>query len=112
MDGLNEYAVSLCWSVTTGGQDYSGVSQSLTFQPGIDELCTSFLTILGDNIVEPTERIVINLTTTNTDIVVGGNTLITILDDDRKLYTSTSCTHEYMQIEESVLLNTNIQNAE
>ena len=47
-------------------------------------MCTSFLTILGDDIIEPTERILITLTTVNTDVVIGGSTFITVLDDDRE----------------------------
>ena len=68
----------------TVGQDYVGTSQVLNFPPGVSEMCTSFLTILGDDIIEPNERILITLTTPNTDVVIGGSTFITILDDDRE----------------------------
>ena len=66
----------------TGGEDYSGVSQTLTFEPGIDELCTSFISILGDDEIEPTEIILISLTPVNTDIGNGPNVIANILDDD------------------------------
>ena len=68
----------------TVGQDFLGTSQALTFLPGISQMCTSFLTILGDDIIEPNERILITLTTANTDIVIGGSTFVTVLDDDRE----------------------------
>ena len=68
-----------------GGQDYSGISEVLVFQPGVSELCTSFITIIGDALIEPTEEFLISLTSINTDTNVGGNVLATILDDDRTL---------------------------
>ena len=66
-----------------GGLDYSGVSQSLTFPPGINELCTSFISILGDDQIEPTEVFLIGLAAINSDISVGPNVITSILDDDR-----------------------------
>lgn len=70
----------------TGGLDYSGVSQLLTFPAGVDELCTSFISILGDDLIEPTEGFRISLTAINSDINVGGEVVASILDDDRMLY--------------------------
>ena len=66
----------------SGGLDYSGVSQVLTFPPGVGELCTSFISILGDDQIEPTERFLIGLSAINSDINVGGAVIASILDDD------------------------------
>jgi hypothetical protein len=66
-----------------GGLDYSGESQLLTFQPGVDELCTSFISIFGDDEIEPTEIFLISLVPVSTDISVGPNVIASILDDDR-----------------------------
>ena len=72
---------------TTGGLDYSGVSQTLMFPPGVDEMCTSFISILGDLEIEPTEGFRIGLTAINNDINVGGDVIASILDDDRTFLT-------------------------
>lgn len=66
-----------------GGLDYSGVSQLLTFPPGINELCTSFISILGDDQIELTEAFLISLAAINSDINIGPNVIASILDDDR-----------------------------
>lgn len=66
-----------------GGQDYSGVSQLLTFPPGINELCTSFISILGDDQIELTEVFLINLAPVGSEINVGPIVIANILDDDR-----------------------------
>ena len=70
----------------TGGIDYTGASQLLTFPPGVNELCSSFVTIIGDDQIELTESFFLSLTPVNTDITAGGNAVVTILDDDRKFF--------------------------
>ena len=69
-----------------GGLDYNGESELLTFPPGVNELCTSFASIIGDSLIESTETFLVSLTAVNTPINVGVDAVVTILDDDRKSY--------------------------
>lgn len=80
-----------------GGLDYSGVSQLLTFLPGENELCTSFISILGDNEIESTEVFQVSLSPINNDINLGSNFDISVIifDDDRT-FTFTSCMQSFL----------------
>lgn len=63
------------------------MSQVLTFQPGVNEMCSNFVSIVGDGLIEPTETFLVSLTSLNSDVSVSGsgNAVVTVLDDDRKL---------------------------
>lgn len=49
-------------------------------------MCTSFISIIGDDVIEMTEMFRVSLIPLNTDITVTPDVFVTILDDDRKLF--------------------------
>jgi hypothetical protein len=71
----------------TQGNDYPQNTVSLTFNPGDPQERNVPIQILEDTLIENTETLSVELTTTDTDIVFSnGNTAsITITDDDGML---------------------------
>ena len=66
----------------TAGPDYTYVTMTVTFAPG-QTVESVNVPITDDNTVESTEMFTATLTTTQSNVMIGGDTAtVTILDDD------------------------------
>ena len=89
--------------MTTDGEDYTGISEDLTFDQNTNRVCVT-VNITNDNVREGPEIVNLTITTGDPDvIVVPGEGVIVIVDDDGMFWGSTLNTS--LSIESNELLH-------
>ena len=72
----------------TGGSDYTPVSGTLTFAPGVTAMKV-VVTVMGDTAIEPSETFTLNLSTAGTDVTLRRpQALASIVNDDSSTWVS------------------------
>ncbi len=75
------YSIDIANGTATAGVDYTAVSGTLTFAPG-ETTKTVFVPVLNDALAEPTETFTLNLSNATGAVIIDGQGVATILDDD------------------------------
>ena len=75
----------LSYFLSPGGSDFEVNTVMLTFAPGILQNCFN-VTITDDDLYENPEEFFVNITTTDPQVLISTMTsVVTIIDDDRKI---------------------------